>query len=93
MVFLKRKTIKFFPTQVPDLLALSKCSQKKSKIIVKIIKKYLEDIKSAYIFVHGNQLQTWLISSNQVFFMFGVLVWGIVFWETSDDVSFFGTYW
>lgn len=27
--------------------------------------------------------------SNQVFFMFGVLVWGIVFWETSDDVSFF----
>jgi hypothetical protein len=21
--------------------------------------------------------------------MFGVLVWGIVFWETSDDVSFF----
>jgi hypothetical protein len=29
--------------------------------------------------------------SNQVFFMFGVLVWGIVFWETSDDVSFFCT--
>jgi len=58
---------------------------------MKNIKKIFAQNKNTLYICSRNQLQTRLISSDQVFFMFGVLVWGIVFWETSDDVSFFCT--
>ena len=51
--------------------------------------KCFEFLISSCIFVSEINFKHDWFHSNLVFFMFGVLVWGIVFWETSDDVSFF----